>query len=335
AAGAAPSRAAPPAAEPPATPTTPAAAPEPAPPEPAAPEPVSPEPAALVPAPAKLVPSLPAVGDGKAPAVVFAALADPDTGDWELDVTDFSGLDVAALERDRTAAMRRESTGRGALEAGSSLLPAGFAVGDPWTLVTAAGAEHHTAAGFRSLLGDGSGTLHLYVRLGKAPAGTEAPALAFRGHLPPSTTLAGAPPQAPAAVGPGVLAQVARALEPRLEPGQRDIVARRPLVDADVKLYAGRFPGGRTHAVFVMAEIAGDMDPPISAVAFLEADGRATVQATPTLPGTVEYLALLDVDGDGLDEVFYEDDYHEGWSVEMIQWDGSTPRPRTVTGDGL
>ena len=44
---------------------------------------------------------------------------------------------------------------------------------------------------------------------------------------------------------------------------------------------------------------------------------------------------VFDVDGDGRDEVFYEDAYHEGWYLKMLQWEGDTPRARTLTGDGI
>jgi len=51
--------------------------------------------------------------------------------------------------------------------------------------------------------------------------------------------------------------------------------------------------------------------------------------------GTAALFGLLDVDGDGLDELFFEDAYHEGWYLEMLQWKGDEPVERTVTGDGL
>jgi hypothetical protein len=57
--------------------------------------------------------------------------------------------------------------------------------------------------------------------------------------------------------------------------------------------------------------------------------------AMPDVLGTVKLLGLLDVDGDGRDEVFYEDAYHEGWYLMMMQWEGDAPQRRILTGDGI
>ena len=81
--------------------------------------------------------------------------------------------------------------------------------------------------------------------------------------------------------------------------------------------------------------VPDDDDPPLSAFLFVRSDGSAEAFVIPDVLGTVELLGLLDVDGDGRDEVFYEDGYHEGWYLMMLQWDGDTPRARTLTGDGI
>lgn len=309
------------------------------------------------PAAAGLVPSpLPGVEDAATPAVVFAALADRNSGEWEVDITDFSGMDVKKLEKKLEAAMMSgEGEGEGGDEfgdeedaeaekeppniletkAGKALVPAGFAVGDPWTLVTPKGAEHRTAKGFRAVMMEGSGTLHFYVGLGKAPAGTEKPAVALRGHLPVATKLAVPKPVEPITLGPAVLDAIVGAYSKDMDPEVHRIFVSLPAEPEDVKLFPGRFPGNRTHAAFLLADVEDDDDPPLSAFLFVKSDGSAEAFAIPDVLGTVELLGLLDVDGDGRDEVFYEDGYHEGWYLRMLQWDGDTPRARTLTGDGI
>jgi hypothetical protein len=66
----------------------------------------------------------------------------------------------------------------------------------------------------------------------------------------------------------------------------------------------------------------------------VKADGSVEMAVMPDI-GTVGIYGLLDVDGDGFDEVFYEDSYHEGWYAMMMQWEDGKPQPRTLTGDGL
>ena len=337
----------------PAEPPKPTEPPTPAePPKPAEPAPdVVAEPAP--PAATGLAGPLPGVKDKKTPAVVFAALADRESGEWEVDIVDFSGMDVKKLEKKAEAEMMAVLEGGGDEEgsegapkkakpniletkAGKALIPAGFAVGDPWTLITPKGAEHRTAKGFRAVLMEGSDTMHFYVRLGKAPKGTDKPAVALRGHLPTETKLAVPTPVTPISLGPDLLDKLSSAYaEKNEEPLVREIMEKRPIEQKDVKLYPGRFPGNRTHAAFLFADVDGDDDPPLSAFLFAKSDGTAETFVIPDVLGTVELLGMLDVDGDGRDEVFYEDAYHEGWYLMMMQWDGETPRSRTLTGDGL
>lgn len=287
--------------------------------------------------------ALPAAGDDAVPAVVFAATARSKR--WSVDMTDFTGMDVAALERKLSKALetKGEDAARRVLEEGDPLLPAGLAVGDPWTIVTPKGAEHHTAEGFKALVMGGSGTLHLYVSLGAAPARHKSPAIALRGHLPLGTTLAVPEPLAKSEVTKGMRGRIDKALarpvarELKEETEElRTLVKAIPIRATDVKAYPGRFPGGRTHVVFVQTGPASaDTGIAISGVLTLEADESVEFVHLASVWGSVSLLGLLDVDGDGIDEVFFEDRYHEGWSLEMIQWDGEKPRRRTLTGDGL
>jgi hypothetical protein len=189
----------------------------------------------------------------------------------------------------------------------------------------------------------GSGKLHLYVRLGDAPARQKSPAIALRGHLPLTTTLAVPEPLAKSTITKGMRGRIdkalarpiARELKEELEEF-RALVEAIPILAADVKAYPGRFPGGRTHVVFVQTGPASaDNGTAISGVLTLKADGSVEFVHLAGVWGSVSLLGLLDVDGDGVDEVFFEDEYHEGWSLEMIQWQDEKPRRRTLSGDGL
>lgn len=328
--------------------------------------PVPVEPVAEVAAPTKtagLVPSpLPAAKDQAVHAVVFAALPDRNTREWEIDIVDFSGMDVKRLEKQLEADMKARWEGGGAeggeggdedggegeeasdeppnpfaTKAGKALIPAGFAVGDPWTLITPKGAEHRTAKGFHAMIMEGSGQLHFYVRLGKAPKGIGElePAVALRGHLPVTTKLEVPKPVSAIDLGPDVLDRLVSTLVKELEPEAREILKAGPVKQSEVKLYPGRFPGGRTHAAFVMVNENSETNPPISAFLFTKADGSVEVAVIPDVLGTVELVGLLDVDGDGYDEIFYEDGYHEGWYAVMMQWEGEKPARRVLTGDGI
>lgn len=280
---------------------------------------------------------------GSAAAVVFAAVVRRKR--WSVDMTEFEGIDVAALEKELTRALetKGEDAARRELKDGDPRLPAGFGVGDPWTLVTRKGAEHRTAESFAAQLMGGSGKLHLYVRLGAVTGKLKGPALALRGHLPLTTTLAVPEPLAKSAIDSGLRKRIDKALakpvarELKEEPDEfRRLVQAIPIRAKDVKAYPGRFPGDRTHVVFLQTgPAAEDNGTAISAVLLMKADGTVEHHRLAGVWGSVSLLGLLDVDGDGLDEVFYEDAYHEGWSLEMLHWEGDEPRSRTLSGDGL
>jgi hypothetical protein len=87
--------------------------------------------------------------------------------------------------------------------------------------------------------------------------------------------------------------------------------------------------------VLVQTAHAEDSGIAISAVLLMKADGTVEFHRLADEWGRVSLLGLLDVDGDGLDEVFYEDAYHEGWSLMMLGWDGDAPLWRTLSADGL
>ena len=311
---------------------TPAAAPAP-PTPPAGPPPVEPAPPAtppVEPPPPAAPPSATVplnLGD------IAGAYIEGEGRDWLVDIIELpKGLDLTAMNK------RLEG-----LEPGGELifkkprdpaLPVGFAVGDPWTLISRDGAEPRKASAYAASVSESSGTLHFTFHLGPASAAAtaEGHALALRGHhtrplkllVPPAEKL-------PA----GMLDRVVKELTPHFEPELRDVLPAIKFKDDDLKLYPGRFPGGRSHVGF-LAALPGDDDdrPPASGIVFTYPDGRAEHFAVAGVMGVVELLGVVDLDGDGTDEVAYDDSYHEGWYIELLHWTDGRPVHRTLTGDG-
>lgn len=214
-------------------------------------------------------------------------------------------------------------------------LPAGFAVGDPWTLITRDGAEPRTASGYAISVSEASSTSHFSFHVGRAAAKVKAGshALALRGHhtrplkllVPPAEKL-------PA----GMLGRVVKELAPHFESELRDALPQIKFKNGDLKLYPGRFPGGRSHIGFLAALPSDDDEmPTASGIVFTYPDGRVEYFDVAGVMGVVELLGVVDLDGDGIDEVAYDDSYHEGWYVELLHWTDGRPVHHTLAGDGL
>jgi hypothetical protein len=159
------------------------------------------EPAA---APAETEAAEPSKPASPAPSGVFAAVVRRKR--WTVDMTEFEGIPVAGLEKTLVRALetKGEDAARRELAEGDPLLPPGFAVGDPWTLVTRKGVEHRTAESFAAQVMGGSGKLHVYVRLGAVTGAHKGPALALRGALPLTTALTVPAPLPASAVDAGL-----------------------------------------------------------------------------------------------------------------------------------
>lgn len=345
-------------APPPAVPAkgeTPAVASAPAPPEPTkapdpAPEAKAPEPPAA-PEPATLPDPPRAPTDAVAavpvamPTGVYAASIGFGAKEWSVDIINFEGINIRPLEtRLNKIAEKEEEPFIDEFKPGARGLPVGFKHGDPWTLITLEGNEQRSATGFDALVPGGSAALHFGVHLGPGPAGSDAPdaprrlAIALRGHTPVPARLVAPAPLAPAALAPETLQRVVKALLPKLDPDLRDFAKKAKFREEDVKLFPGRFPGGRSHVVFVDAEAKG-ADPEdilnVSGVLFARPDGAVEFFATAGAWGEATFHGIVDIDGDGFDEVIYEDQYHEGWYLEMIHWKDGKPKSRTLMGDGV
>ncbi|MBC8073334.1 MAG: hypothetical protein IAG13_33750, partial [Deltaproteobacteria bacterium] len=181
----------------------------------------------------------------------------------------------------------------------------------------------------------GSGTLHFHVRLGAAPKHAKGPALAVRQRAPKDAVKLAMPaPVAITVLGEDALVDITRTLTAKLDVDQRKLLRRHPLRPKHVEVFAGRFPGGRTHAIIVRLAVP-DEDPVVSGVLFAKQDGSVELVAISGVWGELEMFAMVDLDGDGIDELVYEDAYHEGWYLQLLYWKKGAPKIRTLTGDGV
>ncbi len=266
------------------------------------------------------------------PATVYASY--PDRKTWIVAISDLPEADTAALEKRLTA--EPESTEL-ELPIGDPTLPPGFAIGDPWTLITRTGCEQQTATGFSGVISGGSGTLFFTVRLGPAAKSAKGPVLAVRGPISATAKLITPAPVRPSTLAKTTLPKTVEVIDPHLEPEIRAVIPKIKFTDKHLKLYPGRFPGGRSHVGFLAAKAPGEENAtlPISGIVFAYPDGRVEFFAAAVTWGTATMLALVDIDGDGLDEILYDDTYFEGGYVQLIHWKEGRPFTRTLTGDGL
>lgn len=263
---------------------------------------------------------------------VAGAYVEHEGRDWLVDIIELpKGVDVTAMNK------RLEKVDPGGeivfKKPRDPALPAGFAVDDPWTLITRDGAEPRKASAYAASTSEASATLHFTFHLGPAAAKAEGHALALRGHHARPLKLLVPPAEK---LPDGMLKRVVKELTPHFEPELREALQAIKFKDGDLKLYPGRFPGGRSHVGFLAALPGDDEDrPPASGVVFTYPDGRAEYFDVAGVMGVVELLGIVDLNGDGTDEVAYDDSYHEGWYVELLHWTDGRPVRHTLTGDGL
>jgi hypothetical protein len=298
-------------------------------------EPVAPEP--------PVAPAIePALAASKTfPKNIFAAGTDEwIEHKWTVDIVDFEIKDGSALDKAfaEMAAAHTDEDGsfeHADLPKGHIAIPKGWKVGDTWTLLTRDGTLTRKVKGFSATFPSGSGTYHFNVELGAAAKSAKGPAIAIRG-TGMTPTLAKPEVLAVDVLGEGALAKIAAALPRKLESWQRATLRKHPLQAKHVEVLAGRFPGGRTHAIFVRIEAdAGSDDGDISELLFAHDDGSIEQHSISPVAGTFTPFAIIDLDGDGLDEIVYEDAYHEGWYFQLLWWKGDKPKVRTLTGDGV
>jgi hypothetical protein len=68
---------------------------------------------------------------------------------------------------------------------------------------------------------------------------------------------------------------------------------------------------------------------------FVGKDGKIEFFHQADVLGEMTFVALGDLDADGSDEILYEDNYHEGWAIELVYWSRAKPKVRVLSGDGV
>jgi hypothetical protein len=222
------------------------------------------------------------------------------------------------------------------LEPGGPWLPRGWKVGDAWTLVTRSGVIRRDVA--RYGIEQGAGEIHVRVELARAKSRSRTPALAIRGTDVPDDLVFDKPaPRDATALGDDGIERVRSTVVSAMRNRDMKKLFERARIDAKhVQIYDARLPAPLKSVVFLDAPSRAWGEPArASAMLFLAEDGTLRHFSTPDVEGgTMKARAILDVDGNGVDEIFYEDAYYEG-AYEMLVWfDGDEPKERTLTGDG-
>lgn len=298
------------------------------PPEPVALPPSETPPAAVEPPP-PTAPTPRFVASKSFPKSIYAATVDTGTGEWTVDINDWDLDEQTAL----AMGVPQDDEPLIELPGGLTPLPEGWDVGDSWTLVTKKGTVTRKATSFALSVSGGSGETFVHVRLGAAPSGAKGPAIAVRGHS--KAKLEAPRAMRPAAIGPTTLAAIQEAMRAGFDAESKPLMRRAKLRENDVQIFPGRFPGGRTHVVFVSHTTGGEEQATLSAMLFVGNDGKIEFFHQADVLGEMKFVALGDLDGDATDEIVYEDNYHEGWAIELVHWPKSKPKVRVLSGDGV
>jgi hypothetical protein len=247
-----------------------------------------------------------------------------------IDVIDTSGEEVAALEQ--------ASEGGDGIEralSATAKLPAGFAIGDPWAVATTAGAKRGKAVAFGAYTG--ASEAHFIVVIDTVADGLAARPGTWPGKVPKLIKAR----QVDTASGPGqqLVEAIMAPIVAASEPAARRALGRKPLEAKHLTVFEGRFPGGFTHLVALVRPLARKDDVTANHVGGLllaDATGKVESVVRPKLTiDSEEVLYLLDLEGDGIDEVIYDSSYYEGSFRKLLSWDAARkPVLRTLGGDG-
>lgn len=217
----------------------------------------------------------------------------------------------------------------------SATLPSGFAMGDEWVVATTTGEVRSKAAAFGAY--GGASETHFIVVLDAAATGLAAKAGAWSGPIP---SMRQAKP-IDTAKGPGkaLFESIKVGMAAAAEPAAKKALARKPIAAKHASVIEGRFPNGFTHLVALVRPLAKAEEIGSEHVAGLflaDATGRVEAIFAPAMTiNHHDFLYLVDLEGDGVDEVVYDDSYYEGSYTVLMTWDAAGKAvPRTLTGDG-
>jgi hypothetical protein len=264
---------------------------------------------------------------------LFGAIVDERTRRWQVVMVTYDPPDDPSLPP-----LGEEDEGErsiASLPAGHAWIPEGWAKGDVWTLVTPSGATRHRVSGIGAWTSAASGTLHTEVRLAKAK-GKKGPAVAIRGDVIATAPKLHEPVDAGiAALGEGALARITEAVAAaHEEPTQQEEVRKAPVLAKSVTIIAGKFPGGRTHAIIVRHAVSDDLT--ANAVLYAGEAGKIELLHLGYWDGDIRPFAVGDLDADGLDDLVIEQDsMDDSHTLDLVHWSGGRPKLSMLTGTGL
>jgi hypothetical protein len=263
---------------------------------------------------------------------------EPDAG-WVIDIIDLyqDEATIAEVQRLIELAEQEESELPGAtLTPGGVGLPRAWKIGDTWTLVTTKGVTRRKVSRFS--VSQGPGEIHTRVELSRDQARLADVALAVRGTRASADLVFDKPASRDGtALGEGGLERLRAAIDDGISDDvARKLFARARITEGSVAIYDARLPHPWTSVVFVDAPSRAWGEPArASALLLLAKDGTLRHELLPHIEaGQLRARAILDVDGNGIDEVFYADSYSEGEYEMMLWFDRDRPRRRILTGDG-
>lgn len=271
------------------------------------------------------------VKPGVAVSALHWASASGEGGRTTIDITDVKDLEGLMKLADEHG----QPDGIGATFPATAKLPPGFATGDEWVIATTTGEKRGKAVGYGAY--GGASEAHFIVVLDTPATGLTAKASDWVGPIP---SLRETRP-IDMATGPGkaLFGRIKAPMAKAAEPAARAALGRKPIKAEHVSVIEGRFPNGFTHLVALTRplapaeEIGSDH---VGGLLLADATGRVEAIVPPTMTiNSDSFLFLVDLEGDGIDEVIYDDSYYEGSYTLLLTWTAAgKAEHRSLTGDG-
>lgn len=212
-------------------------------------------------------------------------------------------------------------------------LPPRFVVGDAYRVATSDGVFDASLSGFELSYGGEGLHFFLVLRMGEAGASGRGTALAGERDVAKFGVLRDG--DQPADIAATYLAVVRAAFDEAGLDGKR--------VEADaLQVVRGKFPA--PHVALIAVELGPpedeDEDEPtleyLSALLLVDAEGKISGEVY-SPDERLDHFSigyLVDVDGDGVDEVLFNSSYYEGSYEHLLEWDDGRPTTTTLAGDG-
>lgn len=244
-----------------------------------------------------------------------------------LDVTDYESLY-------KLADAHGSPDGIAAAFPPSLALPGGHAIGDEWVVATSSGEQRAKSVAYGAY--GGASEAHFIVVLDAPVQGLAARASAWTGTAPAVREVE------PLSMDQGEITTMFERMLPSLVAGADKNAAkalqRKPLQAVHATAVPGSFPNGFTHLVSIVRplrpnDIAADR---VVGLFLADASGRTLAISPLTLSLSADEVDyLVDVQGDGIDEVLFTSSYYEGSYLVFLSWDAEgKPLMRTLEGDG-